>query len=62
MRFRTWSVRSLYRAGSIVTVSEELPKYKLDLVGVQEVRLEDSGTELTAEYTFSKEKGMRIMS
>jgi hypothetical protein len=32
----TWNVRSLYKAGSLVTVSKELSKYTLDLVGVQE--------------------------
>ena len=31
-------VRSLYRAGSLATVTRELARYKLDLVGVQEVR------------------------
>jgi hypothetical protein len=31
-----------------VTVSKELSKYKLDLVGVQEC----CGTELAGEYTF----------
>jgi hypothetical protein len=34
MRFDTWNVRSLYRAGSLRTVARELAKYKLDLVGV----------------------------
>jgi hypothetical protein len=29
---------SLHRAGSLVTVSKELSKYKLDLVRMQEVR------------------------
>jgi hypothetical protein len=38
-RFGTWNVRSLYRAGSVKTVARELGKYKLDLVGVQEVPL-----------------------
>jgi hypothetical protein len=38
MRFSTWNVRSLYRSGSLKTVAKELRKYKLDLVGVQEVR------------------------
>jgi exonuclease III len=38
MRFGTWNVRSMYRAGSLRTVAEEVSKYKLDLVGVQEVR------------------------
>jgi hypothetical protein len=37
-RFGTWNVRSMYRAGSLRAVTEEIRKYKLDLVGVQEVR------------------------
>jgi hypothetical protein len=31
--FGTWNVRSLYRAGSLMTVSRELSRYRLDLVG-----------------------------
>jgi hypothetical protein len=31
MRFGTWNVRSLYRAGSLKTVCRELARYKLDL-------------------------------
>jgi hypothetical protein len=38
LRFGTWNVRSLYRSGSLKTLARELGKYKLDLVGVQEVR------------------------
>jgi hypothetical protein len=45
IRIGTCNVRNLYRAGSLMTVSRELSKYKLDLVGVQEVRREGSGTE-----------------
>jgi hypothetical protein len=45
IRFGLWNVMSLYRAGSLKTVSRELDKYKLDLVGVQEVRWEGGGTE-----------------
>jgi exonuclease III len=57
MRFDTRNVRSLYRAGSLKTVSRELARYKLDLVGVQEVRREGGGTEPAGEYTFFYEKG-----
>jgi hypothetical protein len=57
MRFGTWNVRSLYRAGSLMTVSRELSRYKLDLVGVQEVRWEGGGTEPAREYTFFYGKG-----
>jgi mRNA deadenylase 3'-5' endonuclease subunit Ccr4 len=43
MRFGTQIVRSLYRAGSLKTVAQELENYKVDLVGVQEVRWEKRG-------------------
>jgi hypothetical protein len=56
MRFSTWKIQSSYRADSLLTVSKELLKYKLDLVAVQEVRWEGGGTEL-AEYTFFHGKG-----
>jgi hypothetical protein len=56
MRLGSWNVRSLYRAGSVVTVSKKLSKYRIDLVGEQEVGWEGGGTELEREYTFSYEK------
>jgi exonuclease III len=52
MRFGTSNVRSLYRIGSLKTVVREMGKYKLDLVGVQEVRWEKDGIERAEEYTF----------
>jgi exonuclease III len=52
MRFGTWNVRSMYLAGSIRAVVEEISKYKIDLVGVQEVRWNGGGTEPAGEYTF----------
>jgi hypothetical protein len=51
MRFGLWNVRSLYRVGSLMTVSRELLRYKLDLVGVQEVRW------VGGEYTLFYRKG-----
>jgi hypothetical protein len=56
MRFGTWKVRSIYRAGWIRAVAEEISKYKLDLVGVQ-VRWDGSGTKPAGEYTFFYGKG-----
>jgi hypothetical protein len=35
-----------------MTVSRELSGYKLDLVGVQEIRWEGGGSEPAGEYTF----------
>jgi hypothetical protein len=51
MGFGIWNVRSLYRAGSLGAVAEEISKYKLDLVEVQEVRWDEG------EYTFFLWKG-----
>jgi hypothetical protein len=52
MGFEMWNVRSLYRTGSLKMVERELRKYKLDLMGVKEVRWEKGGTELAEDYTF----------
>jgi exonuclease III len=52
MRFGIWNVCSLYRIGSLRTVLRELGKYKLDLVGIQEIRWEKGGTEQAEDYTF----------
>jgi hypothetical protein len=47
----------LYVAGSLRAVGEEISKYKLDLVGVQEVRWDGGGTEPAGEYIFFYGKG-----
>jgi hypothetical protein len=52
----------MYRAGFLRAVAEEISKYKLDLVGVQEVRWGGSGTETAGEYTFFMERGKKIMN
>jgi hypothetical protein len=56
MRFGSWNVWSLYMAGSLMTVSSELSKYKLHLVGVQEVKWEGGGTIPAGEFSFFYEK------
>jgi hypothetical protein len=57
MIFGTWNIRGLYRAGSLMTVSRELSRYSLDLVRMQEVRWEGSGTAPAGEHTFFYGKG-----
>jgi hypothetical protein len=57
MRFGAWNVRSTYRAGSLRAVAEEISKYMLDFVQVQEVRWAGGGTEPVDEYTFFYRKG-----
>jgi hypothetical protein len=57
MGFGTWNIRILYRVGAIKSVVGELEKYKLDSVGVQEVRWEGEGYQTVENYTFFCEKG-----
>jgi hypothetical protein len=57
MRSGTWNIGRFYRVGSIMTVVWELSKYKLHLVGVQQVRWDGGGTEPAGEYTFFYGKG-----
>jgi exonuclease III len=57
MRFGTWNVRSLYRSGSLMAMARELARYKLDLVGVQEVRWDKGGTVRAGDFTFFYGKG-----
>jgi hypothetical protein len=57
MRFGTWNVRRFYSAGSLMTVSRELARHKLNLVGVQKIRREGGETEHAGEYTLFYGKG-----
>ena len=57
MRFGTWNVRSLYRVGLLTAAARELERYKLDLVGVQEVRWDSGGTVRAGNYNFLYRKG-----
>jgi hypothetical protein len=57
MRFGTGNVRSKFRARALRRVTEEISKYELDLVGVQEVRWDGGGTELAGQYKFFCGKG-----
>ena len=52
MKLSTWNVRSLYRAGSPTTVTRELARYKLELLGVREVRWDKRGTVSAGDYNF----------
>ena len=43
MRFGTWNVRSMYRPRPITTVARKVVRYRLDSVGMQEVRSDKGG-------------------
>jgi len=57
MKLRTWNVRSLYRTGSLKAAVRELARYKLHVVGVQEVRWDKGGTVRAVDYDFFYGKG-----
>ena len=57
MKLGTWNVRSFYRAGSLKAAARELARYKLDVVGVQEVRWDKGGTVRAGDYNFFYGKG-----
>ena len=46
------NVRNLYRAGSFTAAARELARYKLNLVGVQEVSWDREGTVGAGDYNF----------
>jgi hypothetical protein len=47
----------MYRTGFLRAVAKEISKYKLDSVGVEEVKLDGDGTKPAGEYTFLYWKG-----
>jgi hypothetical protein len=54
---RKWICDLVHRVGPLRAVAEEISKYKLHLVGVQEVRWNGGGTKPAGEYTFFYGKG-----
>jgi len=57
MKIGNWKFRSPYRAGSLKAAARELSRYKLDVVGLQEVRWEKWGTVREGDYDFFNGKG-----
>jgi hypothetical protein len=51
MRFGTWNVGRMCKVGLLMAVMKGISTYKLDLVGIQEVRWDRGGTEPADEYT-----------
>jgi hypothetical protein len=57
MRFGTWNITSLYRAGSLRAAARDLVRFKLVVAWVQEVRWEEGGTVKAGDYNFFYRKG-----
>jgi len=51
------NIRSLCRSGSLTAAAREFARYKLNLVGVQEVRWDKGGTVRAGNYNFFYGKG-----
>ena len=52
MRFGMWNVMNLYRSVTLTAAARELARYKLDLVGLQEVRWDKRGQFKSRDYNF----------
>jgi len=57
IKLGTWNFRRLYGAGFLKAAARELARYKLDVVGVQEVGLDKEGTVRAGDYNFFYGKG-----
>jgi len=62
MRYGTWNVRSLHKLRSLTTVARELPRNRLDLVGVQEVSWDKEGKVRPGSLYSSMEKQTKIIN
>ena len=47
----TWNVLSLYRAGALANLTEQLKKYKVTIAALQEIRWKNSDILKTKDYT-----------
>jgi len=43
LRIGTWNIRTLYKPGALKIITEEVEKYKIPLVAVQEIRWTGEG-------------------
>ena len=62
MRYGTWNVRSLCTTGSLTAAARELARYKLDFVGVEEVRWDKGGTVRAGDCNFFYRKETKIIN
>ena len=50
MRISTWKVGTLYGAGAMNELVQEMDKYKLDICALQEIRCPGKGTVIKKNY------------
>jgi len=63
MRFGTWNVRTLLQAGNMNMIAEEVERYKMDVVALQEIRWQGKGSirkvKFTLHYSGNDRQGNR---
>jgi exonuclease III len=52
MLIGSWNVRTLYRTGSIIMLTQQLIHYNLDITAIQETRWQDKYIMDTKTHTF----------
>jgi len=57
LRIGTWNVRTLYQAGKLNNALKEMDNMKLDLLGISECKLTDSGTIVKDNHIIFWRKG-----
>jgi hypothetical protein len=62
MRLSACNVRGLHRSGSHTTVAREFGRYRLGLVGVQEVSWDKGGTVRGGDFNFFMEKETKLVN
>ena len=51
MRFGTWNVHTLLQAGNMNIIAEEVERYKVDVVALQEIRWKGKGSIWKPKFT-----------
>lgn len=49
--FGTWNVRTLFKSGAAQNIIKEIERYKSEIVALQEIRWDDTGTLVIQETT-----------
>ena len=51
LKFGTWNIRTLLQAGAMISIAEEIEKYKMNVVALQEIRWKGNGLIKKTNYT-----------
>jgi hypothetical protein len=57
-RLESWNVQTLFQKGKLAQLNREMDRYKLDILGVSEVRWNGSGQTMTTDGKMFLYSGM----